>query len=140
MKSAQQELFPGDVVSPERRSVLGNGDYGATAEVTTPGVGVKTVPPSIAPPYRPLLTDGIYRGRKSESGASRAACMDPDVSLEGNGGRDKTRDSRLDMLFSDNRQYLQVMQRPDFRRMDVVLREPSPIMWHVGRAVVNVLA
>ena len=140
MKSAQQQLLPGDVVSPERRLVLGNGDYGATAEVTTPGIRVKTVPPSITPPYRPLLTDGIYRGRKLESGASRAACMDPHASPEGNGGRDKTRDSRLDMLFGDNRQYLQVMQRANFRRMDVVLREPFPIVWHVGRAVVNVLS
>lgn len=140
MESAQQQLLPGDIVSPEGRSVLGNRNYRATAEVTTPSARVKTVPSSIAPPYRPLLADGICRGRKAESRAGCAACMDPESSVAGHRGRNKARDLRLDIFLCDNGQYVQVFQRPDFRRLDVVLREPRPIMWDVGSAVMNVVA
>ena len=138
MVSAQQQLLPGDIVSPERRSGLGDRYYSATAEVTAPGIRVKTVPPPIPPPYRPLLTDCIYRGRKAESGTGCAACMDPESSVAGHRGRNKALDSRLDIFLCDNGQYAQVFQRPDFRRLDIVLREPRPIMWDLGSAVMNV--
>ena len=140
MKAAEEQLLAGDIVSPEGWSVLGNRYYSATAEVTAPGIRVKTVPPSIAPPYRPLLTDRIGRGRKAESGASCAACMDPEASSEGDRGGNKICNARLNILLGDNGQYVQVFQRPDFHRVDVVFREPSPIMWHVGCAVLNVFA
>lgn len=140
MESAQQQLFPGDIVSPERRSDLGDRYYRATADVGTPNIRVKTVPLSITPPYRPLLTDGICRGRKAESRAGCAARMDPESSVGGHRGGDEARDSSLDIFLCDNGQYVQVFQRPDFRRLDVVVREPRPIMWDVRGAVVNVVA
>src|SRR5215216_264947 len=124
--AAEKHLTSGIVNAPERRFSLRHGHDSAPCKESAPGALPYAVPPSIAPPHRPLLANRCHRDGKLKctTGRSARVCH---PRLLFSVCRRELRRMFLDFRFRENRKRRNVSQRPNISRHKAGVATPLSV-------------
>src|SRR5213082_1797001 len=112
----QQRLMQRPIPAPVGRSALGQGNYPLPCEVRMPRAGLYTETCTVTPPYRPLERDRRLCHIEMQRLPSRSAGVAKYQLAFGYVLRNEPLEILPHILFSQNRQLLQVFAAPDVLR------------------------